>query len=301
MTVQFISTNKNYKRLYPEPLDPSISFNTEDELLNYLNDPTCYLNQIIGCKGKAYIVYEDNGVKKHKNVSQDYFDEIQKVLNEKFDDVELTENGILNFYANKILKKSIQLPTKFARAICGEFLCGELEVGYNTTQTFSAIDLSKPTVWVDNETPVNAFNLNTIENKILALKDLLSGYHMGTTPPSDTNLIWIDTTDDEFDNTIDSSILDELKATITAMQNKITKLEADVEYLKANGGGGVTPPVTVEYCILTEDGDSIICEDGDIVVLEEYSEVVIDANIILIEDGDYLTTEDNNTIILEGV
>ena len=63
MTTQFISTNKNYKRLYNEPLDPSLVWNDISKLREYLNDPTCYLDMIVGCNGNAYIVVEKNGVK----------------------------------------------------------------------------------------------------------------------------------------------------------------------------------------------------------------------------------------------
>ena len=63
MTTQFISTNKNYKRLYNEPLDPSLVWNDISKLREYLNDPTCYLDMRVGCNGNAYIVVEKNGVK----------------------------------------------------------------------------------------------------------------------------------------------------------------------------------------------------------------------------------------------
>lgn len=63
MSIQYISTNKNYKRLYNAPIDPSLVWDDITELRNYLNDPTCYLNMIVGCNGKAYIVVEKNGIK----------------------------------------------------------------------------------------------------------------------------------------------------------------------------------------------------------------------------------------------
>ena len=63
MATQFISTNKNYKRLYNAPLDPSLVWDDINELREYLKDPTCYLNMIVGCSGKAYIIVEKNGVK----------------------------------------------------------------------------------------------------------------------------------------------------------------------------------------------------------------------------------------------
>ena len=63
MTKKYISTNKNYKRLNNEPLDPSLVWNDISKLREYLNDPTCYLDMIVGCNGNAYIVVEKNGVK----------------------------------------------------------------------------------------------------------------------------------------------------------------------------------------------------------------------------------------------
>ena len=68
MSIQYISTNKNYKRLYDAPIDPSLVWDNINELRNYLNDPTCYSNMIVGCNGKAYIVVEKNGVKDIKPI-----------------------------------------------------------------------------------------------------------------------------------------------------------------------------------------------------------------------------------------
>ena len=63
MAAQFISTNKNYKRLYDAPIDPSLVWDDISKLREYLDDPTCYLDMIVGCNGNAYIVVENNGVK----------------------------------------------------------------------------------------------------------------------------------------------------------------------------------------------------------------------------------------------
>ena len=68
MSIQYVSTNKNYKRLYDAPIDPSLVWDDITELRNYLNDPTCYSNMIVGCNGKAYIVVEKNGVKDIKPI-----------------------------------------------------------------------------------------------------------------------------------------------------------------------------------------------------------------------------------------
>lgn len=68
MSIQYTSINKNYKRLYDAPIDPSLVWDNITELRNYLNDPTCYSNMIVGCNGKAYIVVEKNGVKDIKPI-----------------------------------------------------------------------------------------------------------------------------------------------------------------------------------------------------------------------------------------
>ena len=163
-----------------------------------------------------------------------------------------------------------------ARAICGEFLSGELPVGYNVEylSANSDINLDNPTIWIDNETPVNAFNMNSIENKILLLKELIndkaSGYHMGSTPPDDESIIWIDTSEDEVENVLGGSLIEELMDTIRSMQEKINKLEEEVEYLKINGGGTIVPPIIEDGSyIITEDGDLIVTEDDENLILEE--------------------------------
>ena len=63
MAVNFIPTNKNYKRLYEEPIDPSLVWDNINDLREYLNDPTCYVNQIVGCNGTAYIVVSKGSIK----------------------------------------------------------------------------------------------------------------------------------------------------------------------------------------------------------------------------------------------
>lgn len=68
MVTPFISTNKNYKRLFDAPLDSTLTWESESALREYLNDPTCYVNQIVGCLGKAYIVVEENGTKNIKEI-----------------------------------------------------------------------------------------------------------------------------------------------------------------------------------------------------------------------------------------
>ena len=52
----FLSTNKQFKRLYPTSLDDTDTWDSYEELVAYATSPTSYVNQIIGCEGRAYII-----------------------------------------------------------------------------------------------------------------------------------------------------------------------------------------------------------------------------------------------------
>lgn len=123
-------------------------------------------------------------------------------------------------------------------------------------------------------------------------------YHIGSTPPTDTQLLWIDTTYQELDETFDSVVLDEFRAIFGEMKQAIDTLKIEVatsantiknlvssnDYLKkvvielegriydlennintggGSGGGdsGDTGDIPV-LSILTEDGKPLLCEDG---------------------------------------
>lgn len=59
--MSFLSTNKNYKRLYSAPLDITSVFDTKSELDEYLNNPTAYVGQVISCKETdlVYLIKSD--------------------------------------------------------------------------------------------------------------------------------------------------------------------------------------------------------------------------------------------------
>jgi hypothetical protein len=90
------------------------------------------------------------------------------------------------------------------------------------------------------------------------------------------------------------------------MQAQITQLQADVEYLKLNGGGGipVEPPdnpgvdQATNLFLMLEDGGFFELEDGGKLLLEE--EVVITKeSILILEDGASFLLEDGGLIVLE--
>ena len=59
--MSFLSTNKNYKRLYSAPLDVTSVFDTKSELDEYLSNPTAYVGQVISCKETdlVYLIKSD--------------------------------------------------------------------------------------------------------------------------------------------------------------------------------------------------------------------------------------------------
>lgn len=86
-----------------------------------------------------------------------------------FDEVRLDGLNLV-FYSKGVEAQSIKLPSNLspsARAMCGEFLAGELNCGENVSNY--SLDIEAGTTWVDGQTPVNAENLNKIENKLVEI------------------------------------------------------------------------------------------------------------------------------------
>lgn len=115
-------------------------------------------------KGVDYFTQEDIDSLK------DTFSQIDHTHTNKIDDVRLEDN-VLNFYADGELITSITLPEQpRAKAICGEFLCGDLTVGEGIEKGTRE---GSPK-WVDGVTPVNAQNMNEIEEKLKAHQEALN-------------------------------------------------------------------------------------------------------------------------------
>ena len=55
---EVLSATKQFKRLFQGTLDPTMSWDSEEELREYLKDPTCPKNMIVAANGNGYIVYE---------------------------------------------------------------------------------------------------------------------------------------------------------------------------------------------------------------------------------------------------
>lgn len=98
---------------------------------------------------------------------------VNELQREKIDSVELVD-GVLRFKADGYLKASIPLPTTSNfKAICGTFVCGQGNVGQGV-RLYTEKGKYIPTKWIDNQTPVNAQNMNKIEIALEETIDTLS-------------------------------------------------------------------------------------------------------------------------------
>lgn len=69
--------------------------------------------------------------------------------------------GLKDIFALKDHTHDGITPPMAKKAICGEFLCNELKVGEGLN-----VEARNGEKWIDNVTPVNALNMNAIENRL---------------------------------------------------------------------------------------------------------------------------------------
>lgn len=195
-------------------------------------------------------------------------------------------------------------------SICGTFRSAERLCGQGKAER---VNVSKyisyeKTVWVDGETVVNQERLNNMEDgiynvtqhlnnldashssyetekdsSIRTVKDALDklvdsdsssgGIYEGDEPPTDTDLIWCDTSDGSIDEKLDSLIIEELKSVISSLSSEITSLKEKVEYLWNNQGNGGSLPSE------PSEGDSLLMEDGSYLLLEDGSRILLEYSI----------------------
>ena len=215
-------------------------------------------------KGVDYFTREDIDSLK------DIFSQVEHTHYNKIDNVEL-DGFILNFYAEGIIVKSIEIP-KRAVAVCGEFLSGEVFVGEGV-ETLASKTQPK---WVDGVTPVNAKNMNEIEDKLRACEIALSEIHIGEEPPNEDSLVWIDTSSVDVLKPITDDALSEIKNTFISLQEQINililknnELENRVYYLETNTSTGGSGSSGKGSLLVNEDGDILICEEDSVLIFEE--------------------------------
>ena len=147
----------------------------------------------------------------------------------------------------------------------------------------------------------------------------ITGYHIGTTPPTNIDLIWIDTTYKELDSTLDSVVLDEFRTIFSELTSTINTLRKEVA-IRTNTIEGLTSSnnnlkqtitkledriynlennISIDkgdtLSILTEDGSPLLCEDGAYLFMDIIQSVP--SGTLLTEDNSPLLTESNEYIL----
>ena len=149
---------------------------------------------------------------------------------------------------------------------------------------------------------------NTIDELTGKWREYFSGAgdcaYVGTEEPDDSKIWFFNSTQGESSEiTYDNPLIAELFNYIRSLQAQIVELQADVEYLKLNGGGGIPsepadPEVQAIYLTL-EDGGVFMLEDGGFIVCEETIQVSTNAGLLL-EDNSSLLLEDGGLMLLEN-
>ena len=156
---------------------------------------------------------------------------------------------------------------------------------------------------------------NGIANDVIINEDDIMDaiIYVGDDEPEDDKL-WLDPSNNSSspEITLDNPIILELFACIKSLQEKVIKLEEEVEYLKINGGGGsgdgpLDPPdipgddeVEYEESILAlEEGGLFLFEDGTFVLLEESVVKPLTDSLLILEDGSRFLMEDGSYFVLE--
>lgn len=238
-----------------------------------------------GIDNECWITFNGGSSDIDKDYIEDSLNELLNVLNEKVDDVILTDDNLLNFYANNVLVKSID----FER-----FLQDSSNIGSEEVEELKDTKLDDIIVeTLDGITYVKLFAnnvlLKSIEIKTSGGDSLI---HVGTNEPTADNCeVWIDVGDDEeFTGRIEDTVIEEVRTIISTLQDEINSLkkklveqeikivehESRIEYLELHGGGssggsggGNNEDTTTKFPALTfEDGTILTFEDGTILTFE---------------------------------
>ena len=193
----------------------------------------------------------------------------------------------------KIIPTSEDIPTKIS----------ELD-NDNEYVTKEEVDEILKNTDLDNDDYITKEELDEIlENVDLEGEDC---WHLGDVVPEDNEKIWFSSstsTTQQEEITYNNPIIQELFASIKSLQNAVTKLQADVEYIKIHGGGqgsggGSEEDTTNNSSLALEDGGLFLLEDGSLLLLENAIQEISDT-ILLLENGAEFLLEDGGSIMLE--
>lgn len=156
-------------------------------------------------------------------------------------------------------------------------------------------------------------NINELTGKWTEFSVKSTGDHyLGIDEPLENDAIWFFDSRESASNdiTYDNPIIAELFACIQSLQAQITELQAEVEYLQINGGGGIPiePPdgggslpdeeITNIFFALEDGGYFILEDESGYLILEEEIKATNQPTLIL-EDGAHFLLEDGSFMLLE--
>ncbi len=121
---------------------------------------------------------------------------------------------------------------------------------------------------------------------------------IGTVAPTEDYKVWIDTSSNNIDNTIESVILDEFRLIISSLTKRIDSLEFEVAKLNEIINNGYTPPTstTNDEILVFEDGSLLTFEDGSILI---FNDNLTNDKLLTFEDSSLMTFEDGSVMMFE--
>lgn len=227
-----------------------------------------------------------------------YLKEITDTLNKKVDDIILTDDSFLNFYANNVLIKSIKIEGG------SEITSQEIEQLKNTKVDDITVDTRDGITYIKlfaNDTLLKSIELQTSGESLI---------HVGADEPTADNCeVWIDVSDDEeYIGKLPDLMLNEIKTIINNLQSEVESLkqkivehETRILYLEINGGGNSGGSVDKDYIALTlETGEVLTLETGEILTFEGSNSVGSKHTYLTFEDNTILTLEDSTMLTFEN-
>ena len=145
---------------------------------------------------------------------------------------------------------------------------------------------------------------------LIAQIEIDNSIHIGDEAPTDSSIVWVDTSEIYESNPVTDDILDEIRASFSKLQEKIDilskkniELESRISYLEMFGsgggssGGGSSGDSDDSLILTLEDGTELTFETGEKLTFEKESPN--DSLVLSLEDKTEITLEDGKKLTFE--
>ena len=179
----------------------------------------------------------------------------------------------------------------------------------------SSIECDVNKEYVDNQLDLKAnkdevYTIDDVDG-LIAQIEIDNSIHIGDEAPTDSSIVWVDTSEIYESDPVTDDILDEIRASFSKLQEKIDilskkniELESRISYLEmfgSSGGGssgGDSSGDSDDSLILTlEDGTELTFETGEKLTFEKESPN--DSLVLSLEDKTEITLEDGEKLTFE--